>query len=342
MATPVKITELTSLTAATGDDLFVIVDGISANTPVTKKISVAGVFGNVQANAVFKNPVTFSNTVSFSGSPTFSGDVAVGNNITVGRNISVVGNVVMVSASNANTSLLVGSNLAVNTSGIFLGNSTINAFTNSTAVFLGNNNSFARLGRFNLQLAVGNNTTSLTNDLMVIAGRTGSTNASLATVNSSVITVERLLTNVSSGVTTSAETIGLYTSLTTNAYFSVSNTTSNATITVGDIAIGNTTVNATHSANGFFAGANVAVSLSTISVGNSTVNVAANSSSFYLNGNVAIYTGSATTRTDVRAQVGSSGANGSTYLSTAGKMYIKVNIAGADTDWQKVTTTAAD
>ena len=86
MATPVKITELTSLTSATGDDLFVVVDGLSANTPVTKKITVAGVFGNIQANSVFKNPVTFSNTVSFSASPSFSGDVTFANNITTNSN----------------------------------------------------------------------------------------------------------------------------------------------------------------------------------------------------------------------------------------------------------------
>lgn len=309
MATPVKITELTTLQWATADDLFVIVDSPSG-TPTTNKISVAGVFGNVQANAVFTRPVTFSNTVDFNRSPTFYGDTTFANNITVGRNISVVGNVVMVSTSNANTSLLVGSNLAINTAGIFLGNSTINAIANSTAVFFGNNNSYARLGRFNLSLAVANNINLITNEQVVISNRVGA-NGSTTTANSSAVVVDRLFTNTSSGLTSSVETMTLN-NLTT-AYFSVSNTTSNTTINVSGVA-----------------------------VGNSTVNAAANSSSFYLNGNVAIYAGTAATRTAVRTQVGTSGANGSMYLSTAGKMYIKVNIAGADTDWQKVTTTAAD
>jgi len=89
-------------------------------------------------------------------------------------------------------------------------------------------------------------------------------------------------------------------------------------------------------------GANVSVNTSGISVGNSIANAIVSSTNFALNGNVAIYAGSATTRTAVRSQVGTGGENGSVYLSTAGKMYLKVNIAGADTDWQKVTTTAAD
>lgn len=61
-----------------------------------------------------------------------------------------------------------------------------------------------------------------------------------------------------------------------------------------------------------------------------------------LTSNVFVYSGSATTRAGVISQVGASGANGSVYLSTAGKIYLKVNTAGANTDWQRVTTTAVD
>lgn len=56
-----------------------------------------------------------------------------------------------------------------------------------------------------------------------------------------------------------------------------------------------------------------------------------------------IFTGAATTRAAVNTQVGITGSNGSIYLSTAGKMYLRVDGTGvADTDWQRVTTTAAD
>lgn len=56
-----------------------------------------------------------------------------------------------------------------------------------------------------------------------------------------------------------------------------------------------------------------------------------------------VFTGAATTRAAVNTQVGATGSNGSIYLSTAGKMYLRVDGTGvATTDWQRVTTTAAD
>lgn len=54
------------------------------------------------------------------------------------------------------------------------------------------------------------------------------------------------------------------------------------------------------------------------------------------------YTGACTTRDTLRAEVGTGGAIGSMYFSTAGKVYIKVAAGDATTDWQKVTATAAD
>ena len=56
----------------------------------------------------------------------------------------------------------------------------------------------------------------------------------------------------------------------------------------------------------------------------------------------AVVHGDKTTRATVLAEVPSEYAVGSLYLSSAGKLYVKVAIAGAATDWQKVTTTAAD
>ena len=52
--------------------------------------------------------------------------------------------------------------------------------------------------------------------------------------------------------------------------------------------------------------------------------------------------GAKTTRDGVRGECGSDYAIGSIYLSTAGKIYLKVANGGATTDWQKVTATAAD
>jgi len=59
--------------------------------------------------------------------------------------------------------------------------------------------------------------------------------------------------------------------------------------------------------------------------------------------NTYIFSGSASTRAAVNTQVGTAGSNGSIYLSTAGKIYLKVSNTGtAATDWQRVTTTAVD
>lgn len=55
--------------------------------------------------------------------------------------------------------------------------------------------------------------------------------------------------------------------------------------------------------------------------------------------------GDCTTRATVLAQFDAIYPNapvGSLYLSAAGKLYLKVNTAGAATDWELVTTTAAD
>lgn len=60
------------------------------------------------------------------------------------------------------------------------------------------------------------------------------------------------------------------------------------------------------------------------------------------NGTTAIYVGACTTRDTLRAEVGTGGAIGSLYLSSAGKLYVKTAAGDATTDWQKVTSTAAD
>lgn len=68
----------------------------------------------------------------------------------------------------------------------------------------------------------------------------------------------------------------------------------------------------------------------------------ANNNYISLNG-VRVFSGAATTRIELVTHVGSVGLPGSLYLSTAGKMYLKVANTGVATDdWQRVTTTAVD
>lgn len=64
------------------------------------------------------------------------------------------------------------------------------------------------------------------------------------------------------------------------------------------------------------------------------------------NGQV-LFTGTATTRGTLRTEVNAKIAHaevaiGSAYFSSAGKIYLKVADADADTDWERVTTSAAD
>ncbi|MFC1663677.1 hypothetical protein ACFL0A_00920 [Patescibacteria group bacterium] len=54
------------------------------------------------------------------------------------------------------------------------------------------------------------------------------------------------------------------------------------------------------------------------------------------------YMGDSATRADVWAEVSVVDGLGSLYFSSAGKIYMRVDNAGAATDWQKVTTSAAD
>lgn len=55
-----------------------------------------------------------------------------------------------------------------------------------------------------------------------------------------------------------------------------------------------------------------------------------------------IYSGDSGTRDDIRAEVGTAGGIGSLYCSTTGELFFKVANEDATTDWELVTTTAAD
>jgi len=58
-----KISELSALTAPAGVDLLVIVDDPSGS-PVTKKVTVADLFGNSSANVVIYNATPANSTIT--------------------------------------------------------------------------------------------------------------------------------------------------------------------------------------------------------------------------------------------------------------------------------------
>lgn len=71
MATDKKVTQLDSLTALSGDDLFMVVDNPSG-TPVNKKVSASDMFGDL------KVPLTVSgNTMTISANATVTGELRI-------------------------------------------------------------------------------------------------------------------------------------------------------------------------------------------------------------------------------------------------------------------------
>lgn len=87
-----KVSELTSLTLPVGEDLLLVVDDPNG-TPVSKKISLTTLFGNISANVVISGTTTASANVAFT-------DATYGPRITADH--IIVGNATIVS-NNATT-----------------------------------------------------------------------------------------------------------------------------------------------------------------------------------------------------------------------------------------------
>lgn len=138
--------------------------------------------------------------------------------------------------------------------------------------------------------------------------------------------------------------------------YNVSGDTANSTANYGEYGINSSTFSGSgpfsHPSAVYLAAATSNLAIGTYD--SHPVNIVVNSSdvttwtygidgSTKLPGGPVVFTGNATTRAAVNTQVGSVGSNGSLYLSTAGKMYLRVDVSGvATTDWQRVSTTAAD
>ncbi len=77
-----KITDLTTTTAYTGDDLFIVVDQAG---PTTMKMTAANLFANVPANTVFSQNVAMSAQLTLTGNTTSTKHI-VSNNFIVTKN----------------------------------------------------------------------------------------------------------------------------------------------------------------------------------------------------------------------------------------------------------------
>lgn len=84
------------------------------------------------------------------------------------------------------------------------------------------------------------------------------------------------------------------------------------------------------------------VSDGTVTNGGTGIKIGADGSAITdieLSNGAKIFAGAAANETAVYAAVGAIDATGSVYISTAGGIYIQVANAGADADWQKITST---
>ena len=80
-----KITELTSITSVSGDDLLMVVNDPSG-TPDSRKITVASFFAAIPSAAAFSAPVTVSaNTTLSGGTVTISANTAFGGNVRLAK-----------------------------------------------------------------------------------------------------------------------------------------------------------------------------------------------------------------------------------------------------------------
>ena len=90
-----KVTELTALTTASGDDLLLVVND-PLGTPASRKITVNQFFSSVAANTVH------TGTVSFNANTTIAG-----NKATVSANTTFTGNLKLTSDTPASNNALV-------------------------------------------------------------------------------------------------------------------------------------------------------------------------------------------------------------------------------------------
>jgi hypothetical protein len=335
-----KISEVPAVTSVVSTDLFVVVANATGNA-VTSRITLGslantlGISNTSSANLTYTiNKITTS-TLSVGNSTI---NTAIGAAVITSNATLAIGNTTVTGFINA-TSL--------NISGLTsTGNTTVTGFINATSLNIsgltstGNTTvtgfiNVSTYGTFGGTV----NATSLNISGLTSTGNTtvtGFMNVSTygtfgGTVNAASLNISGLTTISNTGLITAPEVGNII-----PFYFANQAAFPSATSSHGAIA---------HSHSDgkmYFAHAG---SWSAIVSDGTTANVSGlnvSSNTINLNG-VTIIRGDASTRLGVNTQIGSTGSNGSIYLSTAGKIYLKVANTGVATDdWQRVTTTAVD
>lgn len=104
-----KVSELTALANAAGEDLLLIIDDPSG-TPESKKITVANFFGNVATNTLIRNTLTVNGAVLLAGNTSISKTLTVSNNVNITGNIGINGSISVANAA------------VINSTGFWVGN----------------------------------------------------------------------------------------------------------------------------------------------------------------------------------------------------------------------------
>ena len=224
---------------ATGNPIIFHVNGMMAKDEV-------GRFNGNGNFTIGANTTARNSKLTVAGTANITGNVAFGNNIIIAGNAAITGSV------NA-TSVLVGANVAVNTTAIQIGNTTANLVANSILVKVSNSTSTANLTPLDLKIG----STTVVNSSQVTATlHVGNVSGSYANITGQVNTATLYAAtsaNIASAV--QANATGVYTTGTVNAASHSVGTAFTANSTVvnavsyysGTLLVANTTVsNATH------------------------------------------------------------------------------------------------
>lgn len=296
-----KITELPSITDATGEDILVIVTN-ATSTPVTERINVSDLFGNIVSNAEFNANVLITSNIYVSNSSTlYSGNSTI-NSIYSSSFLSIAnsqgtanvqaGLFVTGNTSINSTIIAIGANVRANSSTITVGNSTINTTYNSTTIQVSNSTVDSQLTVG--ELILGNSTVNVVANSSSVKISNSSSNTLLPLANSEQFANGQYFLNANGSWTTVTGAIATPGGANTNIQYndsgsiegsnslSFNNTTNTLSITnSGSMYVGNSTVN-TYVNSTFVTLSNstisTRVSINSIELGNSSSNLVTNNS----------------------------------------------------------------
>ena len=262
-------------------DLDSLTDVVLTSTANNQLLVYDNTSGNWENHSI--NGTASQVNVSFSSQDitiSLESNVVINTLLTVGNSsVNAVVNSTSVTTSNlaATNTITVGSNVTVNTSGVSIGNSTVNSFFSSESIFIGANASINATS-----VSVGNssansiiNSTAVSATSLLVGSNVTVNTSSFFVGNSTVNSVVNSTSITSQSVSTSnlastnTITVGSNVSINTSTIF-VGNSTVNTTIQAGNIALRGTQLTL---------GTDVVINDTTITVGNSSVNAVVNSTS---------------------------------------------------------------